>query len=282
MRTSEACDGPAADEHAGERQQPDPHRHERDELEQRECDESCGEDDHPGREQRDAEDGRAPEAAAAPWQREGADDDREEGQAQAARDDVVHHRAHRDRDETDGREVQPRRDHRAAERACRTASGLRRKCDGEEHAVRREEEPREHDGRVERAGREVGERAQLREVVVPPQRVLRGERRDGHAQRQRQHGEAADAVREGVVRGHRAGLCRAGRRDARGRGDMGDGVHGERICWCFRCVGEGRGRHATHDRFCGAPAGTGPPPTGPDTGARQYDNNRFPQSAASR
>ena len=195
----------AVREHAGERQQPDAHRDEGDELEQGESDETRREHDHARREESDAQGRGAPEAATAAGQAECADDDREERQAEAARDDVVHHRAHGDRHEADGAEVKSCRHDRAAQGPRRAATGVRRQRDGEEDAVGRQEEPREHHGRVERAARQVGERPELREVVMPPQRVLRGERGDDHACRQRENGQSADAVRDGVICEDRAG-----------------------------------------------------------------------------
>lgn len=201
MRAGQARDRFAAGERTRKRQQPDAHRRERDQLEQGERDEARGEDDHARREEPDAQRRGPPEPPAAARKREGADDDREEGQTQTARDDVVHHRAHRDRHEAHCHQVEPRRNDRATECAPRAATGLEGKRDCEEDPVRRQEEPREHHGRVECAAGEVGERSQLGEVVVPPQRILRGESRDDHARGQRQHRQSAGTVCDGVVRG---------------------------------------------------------------------------------
>lgn len=209
MRAGHPRERPAVSEHAGERQQPDAHRDEGHELERGERDEPGREQDHARREESDAQGGGAPEPAAAAGQAECTDDDREERQSEAARDDVVHHRAHGDRHEADGTEVESCGHDRAAQGSRSAATGVRRQRDGEEDAVGRQEEPREHHGRVERAARQVGERSELREVVLPPQRVLRGERGDDHACRQREHGQPADAMRDGMMCGDRAGSCGA-------------------------------------------------------------------------
>jgi hypothetical protein len=206
---------------ARQREEPDAHRDEGDELEERERDEAGGEHDHAGREQAHAEDGGPAESPAASGDREARGHRREERQAESARDDVVRHGAHRDRHEADGGEVEPRRDHRPAERARCAAADAGRQGEGQEHAVGGEEEPREDHDRVERASGQVGMGAELREVEVPPRRVAG--RQDGHqhADGERQHGQLADAVRDERGLGGRARAPergRRGRRDDRRRG----------------------------------------------------------------
>jgi len=113
--------------------------------------------------------------------------------------------------------------------------------------------------------------AERGEMMLPPRGVVGGEDRDGHADRERVHREPPDAVGDvrGVDderRGTRRAWCgagcgirlrvRAGRlcgqvfrspsERHRGRNGHRAGLDGKTT----GCVGKGRGRHSTHDRFC--------------------------------
>jgi len=251
-----------------QRQQPDPHRHERDELEQRERDETGGEDAHAGSQQRHAPEGRPPEAAAATGNGQARRDGGEERQAQCGGDEVVHHRAHRDRHEPHAGEEEAGRHDRSAERAGAPSTDAEGQRHLHQHAVRGQQEAGEDRDGVERASREVAVGAQLREVKLPPGRVVGGEDRQRDSDRKRQHGQAPDAVSDiAVVGGHRGGTRRhcvdVGGRDRAddggrcGGGRLGqDRGFGDSACRAMRTrlgdsrivVGAGQRRGADSDR----------------------------------
>lgn len=270
-------------ERARQRQQPDAHRHERDELEQRERDESRREQHHACCEQADAEHRRAAEPATATRQRESGRHDGEEGQHQADRDEVMHDRAHRDGHESDRGQMQAGRDDRGAEGPARPATGRSRQSERHEDAVGSEEEAGEEHGGVEGPPREIGVRPQLREVEAPPHAVAGGEHREQHSERERKHGEAADPMRGGGVadcrgcridrridgiRGCVGGIrCGVGRvrsgvrgglqrhvRGVGGRGEDGSGLDDGSGCRLRDRVDE---RHGRRRRWCGCCVGRG-------------------------
>jgi hypothetical protein len=202
----------AAGERAGERRQPRADRREAEELEAGEGDEAGGEEHHSGGEEDDAENGCRAEAAAEARDAEARGDDREERQAEAGGGEVVHHDADGDRDQPDDREVHAGGHDGDAEGSGGAAARRGGEDRDGEDTVRREEETGYDRRAVEDVAGQVVERAELREVQLPPQRVARGEDRQDDAGGECGHGTVAEVV--GMVT---SPMSRQGR--ARDRGD---------------------------------------------------------------
>jgi hypothetical protein len=92
--------------------------------------------------------------------------------------------------------VEAGRHDRSSEAARPATAHAGRKGDRDQHAVGGQEEAGEDRDGVERPAGEVRVRAQLGEVVVPPRRIVAGEQRQEHADREREHCELSDAVRD--------------------------------------------------------------------------------------
>lgn len=202
----------AAGEHAGEHAQPRADRREPEELEAGQGDEPGGEEDHSGGEQHHAHDRRGAEESPESGDREAPGHDAEEREPEARRGDVVKDGADGDRDEADDRQVQSGRDHRCAESTCGAAADVGREHRDGQDAVGREQEARDDGRAVEDVPRQVVERAEPREVQLPPQRIASGEDGDDDAGGEGRHGTVAEVV--GMVT-DRGAIC--GR-----RGDLGD------------------------------------------------------------
>ncbi|MFB8146130.1 hypothetical protein ACFC1W_05240 [Microbacterium sp. NPDC056003] len=98
-------------------------------------------------------------------------------------------------DEADDREVQAGRDYRRAEGPGYQAVGGPGEDGDDDDAVGGEQESGDDRGGVEDVGGEVIERAELREVQLPPQRIAGGEHGDEHADDERADGATAEVVR---------------------------------------------------------------------------------------
>ena len=185
----------ARGEHTRQHDQPRADRREPEELEAGEGDDTGREQDHPRGEQRDAAARRHAEHAGEAWNAEAPRHDGEEREAEAGRGEVVQLGADGEGDEADDREVQARRDHRRAEGPRHHAVGGPGEDGDDDDAVRGQQEAGDDRGGIEDVGGEVVERAELREVQLPPQRIAGGEHGDEHAGDERGDRTTAEVVR---------------------------------------------------------------------------------------
>lgn len=137
----------------------------------------------------------------------------------------MQHHVHRDGDEPDDGEAEPRRDDRRPEPTRGAPAGAGGQDGDDEHAEGGEQEARHDRGAVEHAARDVVEGAEVGEVQLPPHRIACREDRDGDTPDERGHRATAEVV-HGVC-GHRragraAGVCDA---LAFGRGEEGQRTH---------------------------------------------------------